>query len=218
MLHEIISGHDFNQEMHEAIAIMDSTFEQLGVPQLKSCTSIEFNPRFIKRAGDAKLRYFGTWERQATGGDKWVNKASGKIRLGTKYFSVASEKDKMQTVVHEACHIANNYLFHTNNVWRNFEYDIKQERATEGHGPGWAKLMAKMGVPADRFHCMNTMQFKTYFKYNCPCGKWSFHFTAQRAGRQKNGTSHYCCPKCHKYCSPKLFVKVEGAELTYGQV
>lgn len=218
MLHAIVSGHDFNHEMQNAIAIMDSTFEQLGIPQLKGCTSVEFNPKFTRRAGDAKLTRFGIWERQPTGGDKWVMKNKGRIRLGMKYFSVASEKDKMQTVVHEACHIANDYLFNENAYWRNNEYCVEQERATKGHGPGWAKLMGKMGIPADRFHCMNTLQFRTYFKYSCPCGEWSFHFTAQRAGRQKNGTSQYCCPKCKTYCSPRNFVRVDGAELTYGKI
>jgi predicted SprT family Zn-dependent metalloprotease len=213
MLHEIVSGHDFNEEMHNAIAIMDSTFEQLGVPQLKGLTHIEFNPRFTRRAGDAKLSRRGMWE-----GNIWVNKHSGKIRLGTKYFSVASDEDKMQTVVHEACHIANDYMFHTNTQWRNVEYDIKQERATDGHGPGWAKLMGRMGLPANRFHCMNVVQFKTYFHYSCPCGEWKFNFTTQRAGRQINGTNSYCCPKCKAYCSPSRFVKIDGAELTYGKV
>lgn len=210
MLHQIVSGHDFNKEMTEVVTIMDSTFEQLGVSALKSCTTIEFNHRFQRRAGDAKLT------RRYLGNSSYVT--TGKIRLGTKYFSVASEKDKMQTVVHEACHIANHYLYYEDSDWRQFHYDVKQERATDGHGPSWITLMNRMNVPAERFHCMDTVQFKTYFKYSCPCEQWSFNFTAQRAGRQRNGTSMYVCPKCRKYVSPDRLIKIDGAELTYGTV
>lgn len=205
MLREVLTQHDFNKEMEEARAIMESTFEQLGVPNLSNMTQIEFNRKFITTAGDAALRksYHPVYK--------------GKIRLSTRYFATASEKNKLETVVHEACHIANKYLYYVDSDWRQFHYDYKAEKQTKGHGPGWISLMQRMKVPANRYHCENVTQFKTYYLYVCPTCNFEWKLTSNMGSRILNGTRGAMC-KCKDSFKVSRMKKIDGSEAIYGKV
>lgn len=212
---QLFSDFDSNKAEQEAKAIMQLTFEQLGLPELHKVTAIEFNNRFQNRAGDAKLTQGYHYDNVTkTGG---FNRYVGKIRLSSKYFAVVSEAEKMETVVHEACHIANNYLRYTDANWRNNVYDFKQEKQTEGHGPGWAQLMKKVGYTPNRFHCTNVVQFKSYYAWKCKRCDKSGMVSAQLGGRWINNGQVRQCPD--KKCLGRIFssdlVKVNGADLVY---
>lgn len=204
MLREYLADLDLNKEMENAKVIVESTFEQLGLKELVTLTTIEFNSKFTCTAGDARLL-------------KKYTTYSGRIRLGSKYFGVASEKDKMETVIHEACHIANKYLYFVDSDWRQFHYNPIAEKKTKGHGPSWVTLMQRMQIPANRFHCTNVTQFKSYYLYTCPQCTYEWKLTSNIGTRIKNGTRGAMC-KCKKYFNPNLFRKVSGADLTYGTV
>lgn len=222
MLKQVLSEFDFNKAREEARVVAAVVFEQLKLPELINLTSIEFNNRFTNRAGDANLSKSVRWNGILSGAQKDIYK--GKIRLGSKYFTVASEEDKMETVVHEACHIANKYLFYTSNQWRNVEYQATLERKTKGHGPGWEKLMRKVGYEPNRYHCMPTGQFKNFYLYNCPRCNKQWKMTIHMGNRIKNGDRGAICnnekdgQKCNFIFRGSLFRKVSGAELTYGSV
>src|SRR5215207_1421336 len=92
---QIHASTDFTKYLIEAQAVIDLTFDQLDVPHLKGTTVIELNNRFLRKAADAKYNRF---------------KERGRIRIGTKYLTLASEEDRIRTFVHEAAHIADGYL------------------------------------------------------------------------------------------------------------
>jgi len=210
--------NDFNpiKEEQDAKAIVQLTFEQLGLPDLHKVTAIEFNNRFQNRAGDAKLTQGYNYDSVTkTGG---FNRYVGKIRLSSKYFAVVSEAEKMETIVHEACHIANDYLRYTNADWRNNVYNFKQEKQTDGHGPGWERLMNNLGYKANRYHCTSVVQFKSYYAWKCKnCDKTGM-VSAQLGGRMINQGQVRLCPN-HKKCGGRIFpgelIKVSGADIAY---
>lgn len=213
---QLFGSFDSFKAEQEANAIVQLTFEQLGLPELHKFTKIEFSNRFQNKAGDAILKQGYKWDGVTkTGG---FHHYEGKIRLSSKYFAVVSEEEKLETVVHEACHIANNYLKYTNVDWKLNVYNYQQEKQTEGHGPGWTRLMKQVGyADANRYHCTNTTQFKNYYRWICSkCGKNGL-ITAQLGGRMiKNGQVRLCTDKeCRGRVLPNDLKKVSGADLVY---
>lgn len=222
MLKQVFSEFDFNKAREDARVVMETVFEQLKLPELNVLTAIEFNNRFTNRAGDANLYKSVRWS--GLPGGPHNDSYKGKIRLGSKYFTVASEEDKIETVVHEACHVANKYLYYTDSHWRNWEYQALLEKKTEGHGPGWEKLMRKVGYEPNRYHCMPTGQFKNFYLYNCPRCNKQWKMTIHFGNKIINGDRGAICnnekdgQKCNFIFRSSLFRKVSGAELTYGSV
>lgn len=67
-----------------------------GVPTLVHKIDFEFNASFTSRLGDAK------WDRK---------RKRGRIRLSTPLWERASEKDRYETVIHEACHVIVGFVY-----------------------------------------------------------------------------------------------------------
>ncbi|MCE5302612.1 MAG: SprT family zinc-dependent metalloprotease [Planctomycetaceae bacterium] len=95
---------------------------QNEVAELAQAIQIEWNRRFTRRLGDA---IFNPITFQST------------IRLSIPLWPIASEQDRMETVVHEACHLI---------VWHKFNQFIKP------HGPEWRQAMENCGVQPLRTH------------------------------------------------------------------
>src|SRR6185436_3239730 len=95
----------------EAIAF---ACEANGVPEIIPRISVQFNPRFTNRMGDALFN--GTIMR---------------IRLSTPLWGRASDEQKRETVIHEACHIIARY---------KHGLDIRP------HGYHWISCMKKAGI------------------------------------------------------------------------
>lgn len=150
--------------------MVDLTFDQLDVPHLKGMTIIELNNRFLGRAADARWNRF---------------KEQGRIRLGTKYLTLAPESDRITTYVHEAAHIADHFL-------HPFE-----QRVNKGHGPTWLKLMAKAGYPnASACTTVNMNAFRKKYMHHCSCGT-KVSLTSGRFSKMfKTRTRIYLCPHC----------------------
>jgi predicted SprT family Zn-dependent metalloprotease len=161
---------DFTPFLHEARAVAQLTFDQLGVPHLIDTVNFELNNRLLKVAADARVHP--------------VTKKA-RIRLGTKYLVLADEQSRIETFVHEAVHVADSHL--NPDTWRK----------GTGHNKSWFDLMSKVGYPdASPSHYIDMNVFRTYYKYKCPCGK-DITLTKNRLTRIRNRTNFYLCPQCN---------------------
>jgi SprT protein len=95
---------------------------QNGLPELAQAIIIEWNRRFTRRLGDAVFNPI-TYQ--------------SRIRLSIPLWPRASSQDRMETVVHEACHII---------VWHKFDLFVAP------HGPEWRQAMKNCGVEPLRTH------------------------------------------------------------------
>ena len=64
--------------------------ESNGVSELAQAIIVEWNPRFTRKMGDARYNQFTYL---------------AKIRLSLPLWPRASQKERQETVIHEACHI-----------------------------------------------------------------------------------------------------------------
>ncbi len=167
---EIHATTNFSTFVEEARAVIDLTFDQLDVPELKGLTRIELNNRFLRRAADAT---YSTFKRQ------------GRIRISTKYLTLAGEKDRIQTFVHEAAHVADGYL------------NPFAKRVLKGHGPTWSRLMAKAGYPNAPVCTQVSLDvFRELWRHNCKCGK-VHSLSKNRFTRMfVTNTRRYVCSVC----------------------
>jgi predicted SprT family Zn-dependent metalloprotease len=186
-IRQALAKFKLKDETEHARGVIQLTFDQLGYSHLDKITRLEWNNRFVNRAGDATVTATKTKD------------LIGKIRLGIKYFAIADENNKLETLVHEACHIVDQYKWHIEGGNRKFD----------GHGQIWKDLMRQVGYPdASPFHCVNTSAFKSYYVFNCPrCGS-SGRLTAQMGGRIINGTSSRICRNCKLLIMPFYLKKI----------
>jgi predicted SprT family Zn-dependent metalloprotease len=151
---------------HDINAALQLAYEGWGCPQLMDQTKIEWNHRFLRRAADAEYKRFSK---------------QGIIRFSTKVFPIMPYQEQFNTVVHEAAHIAEAYLF-------GFMSD---------HGERWKKLMVDLGFEPTICHTMNTRILRSWYVYDCRCGRrWTL--TKHRVSRILNSTSAYQCSSCKK--------------------
>jgi predicted SprT family Zn-dependent metalloprotease len=96
-----------------------------GVPELAGKIRVVWNGRFSARMGDAR------WD---------PARGTGLIRLSRPLWPKASEEERMETVIHEACHVIADYKF----------------GGRQRHGPRWRQMMALCGYRnARRCHAVN---------------------------------------------------------------
>jgi SprT protein len=112
------------------------------VSELAQTIVIEWNRRFTRRLGDAVFNPI-TFQ--------------SKIRLSIPLWPRASIQDRMETVVHEACHLI---------VWHKFGLFIA------AHGPEWKQAMEKCGVEPERTHDVDRTGLachqKRFILLDCP--------------------------------------------------
>ena len=194
---------------NEAYAIAELVLDQLKVPELKDKISIEWNNKFVSKAGDARLNKTPIYDHanMLGFGPTLVDwKYGGRIRLGTKYFAIASEADKTETIVHEVCHIVSSYHWNTIDCLKKYKY--------ESHGFEWKAYMRAAGYPnAQACHAVDMRGFKTYYKYLClKCGKTG-RLTAQMGGRMIKSGQARMCPVCKAHITSIHLTKFSGSEL-----
>jgi SprT protein len=102
------------EECHEYIGIC---CEVCDTPQLRRKISLEFNNRFSARMGDA------LWDG-----------CVGRIRLSAPLFHKASIDERIETVVHETCHVIAYYKF----------------GRCQPHGRHWKEMMERCGYQNPR--------------------------------------------------------------------
>src|SRR5262249_56661547 len=87
-----------------------------NVPELAKRIELRWNARFTARMGDAR------W---------FPRKNQGIIRLSMPLWPKASPEERVETVIHEACHVIAECLF----------------GPRQGHGSKWRNLMKRCGYP-----------------------------------------------------------------------
>lgn len=207
IVRDAIASMDQASELKHAYGVAELVLDQLKLPHLLPKLSISFNNRFISVGGDAILKRLSKYDYSS---NSFTDEFVGQVRLGTKLFAVAPESEKLQIIVHEVCHIANEYLWYSDSNVRKFKY--------ESHGYYWRKLMSQVGYPgASPYHCIETKQFKTYYLWKCiGCGNKG-KLTAQMGGRIINRTARKACPQCRTSVNPNDLTKISGESLVYGE-
>jgi SprT protein len=100
--------------------------ERNGVPELAQAVVVEWNPRFTRRMGDGMycpLTY------------------RARIRLSLPLWPRCSEKDRRETVIHEACHVIVKY---------RFTFSLVKDHGAEGR-----QAMRNYGVEPLRTHTVD---------------------------------------------------------------
>jgi SprT protein len=111
------------------------------------------------------------------------------IKLSGPLFARATDEQKRQTVIHEACHIIEAYL------GRYDGWDGRVRYAKMTHGPGWAKCMRAADCDAERYHQVNNAGLTKRYEYECPNGCHTFRLTARKHKESQMGRYRLCC-KC----------------------
>lgn len=75
------------------------------------------------------------------------------IKLSAKLFPRATPPQRIEVVVHEACHIIDSYL----------------SGVRMSHGSGWKRCMRRCGFEPARCHNVNTDGLRTQWLYKCGC-------------------------------------------------
>ena len=161
----------------ETETMIRDTFKFLDCPSLVDSIGIEWNTRFTSRGGDA-------------------NYSKKRIRLAVKLWPHFSDDERLNTAIHEACHIV---------VRHQHPYGKRPSH----HGYEWKSLMRRCGVEPDRCHTLDTIQLglrkaPEKFYVGCACiGHRRVGKTVYR--RIKQGTKYHC-----KGCKTNLRIpKVE---------
>jgi predicted SprT family Zn-dependent metalloprotease len=156
-------------EMRELVVI---ACVKCGVPDLAAKIAMRWNRRFIARMGDAR------W---------FAGKDRGVIRLSAPLWPKASLEEKVETIIHETCHIIADFRF----------------GPFQGHGPNWRALMRQCGyVNATRCHSVNReeiverRQAREVYRVACGCADGAMLGRVQFQ-RLRKGTT-YVCRRCRQ--------------------
>lgn len=136
--------------------------EANGVPELADRIRWEWSDRFTARMGDATF-------------------SLNRIRLSRPLWPRASDAERRQTVIHEACHLIAFY---------------KYGRQGTGHGAYWKATMRRAGVSPKRCHNVDRSglkQSRAKFAFDCAC---MTHMVGKiRANKIRAGVK-YTCRRC----------------------
>lgn len=105
--------------MVDPVEVFEIVCAVCDTPELVGKVRIVWNSRFISRMGDAR------WS---------LTQGRGLIRLSRPLWPKASEEERMETVIHEACHIIADYKFGSRQI----------------HGPRWQQMMRLCGYENPR--------------------------------------------------------------------
>ena len=136
---------------------------------LRSIT-VEWNPRFTRRMGDATYNQFSY---------------KARIRLSLPLWPRASEQDRRDTVIHEAAHIIVRYQ----NPDRFFLAD---------HGPEWRQAMRNCGVKPLRTHSVDrsglARRQRLFVLLDCPQEgiEHKCRISVREYNRIKRGAEFWC--------------------------
>lgn len=103
---------------------IDLACDSNDVPELKHKIDFEFNGRFTRRLGDA------IYNRR---------KGRGFIRLSAPLWPRATEEERRETVIHEACHVVVGYKY-------------QNQKVVDAHGGEWRSAMNLCGLEPLRTH------------------------------------------------------------------
>jgi len=161
------------QELHKARKQIEWAFEQCGLDPSEHVVMVGFNSRFTRRMGDASAKKNYDW------------RPTLEIRLSLPLWPRATEEERRETVIHEACHI--------------IDYVINGKMC--GHGRPWKRLMEMCGLRAERksMRCHSVdrtglSRRRARVAATCMCGVVSEIGPIQ--AKKIRGGSVYRCRRC----------------------
>lgn len=122
-------------------------------------------------------------------------KPRGVIALSREWFNILPEHEKIDTVIHEVCHIVTDVDLLKPNGRDGWTWTkaIRDNKFNKGHCSVWAGYMDKCGLPPISCY-RGELDARTYIEGYCLCKTWKL--TKQRAGRIRNRTNEYFCRNC----------------------
>lgn len=135
MKHNSPITHPSALQIHEWIG---EALDRNEVGYLSNLIRVHFNNRFVRRFADAQFR---------------TNPIRGIIRVSPLIWERASEFDRRETIIHEACHIVAFHL-HGNEI--------------KPHGMEWKQAMANCGVEPIRCHTIPLVGINRFYVRDCP--------------------------------------------------
>jgi SprT protein len=135
-----------------------------GRPDIVDRIQLEWSNRMTNAMGRASRK---GWETDYT------------IKLSTKLFARASDAEKRQTVIHEACHIIDAII-----------NDVRMS-----HGPSWKDCMRRADCEPLRCHSVSNAGLVKAYHYTCPNGCHEFMLSARMHNSVLRG-KHRICKTC----------------------
>ena len=156
---------DYKKEIEIAKRQVELACILCGVDKLAVKINIEFNSRFTSRMGDANANYM-------------------RIRLSSPLWKVATEVQRRETVIHEACHII----------------DSRKYGVTTSHGRNWQHCMTMCGLEPNRLHCVDTSSVRQVRRRcavkGCTCVTDPLNDVGSTVGGRMRKGREYHCRKC----------------------
>jgi SprT protein len=163
-----VGGHVLWIERQDALAeAVAKTLVQKKIAEVGQVIVVEWNRRFTKRLGD--------------GGYNPVTFQS-KIRLSVPLWPRASEQDRRETVIHEACHVI-----------VGFKHGV-----AAAHGYEWKESMKNCGVEPLRTHSVDRTglirRHRRYILCDCPNEgiEKKCRITAREYNLVRRGKEYWC--------------------------
>lgn len=146
---------------------IDFALDRNEVGYLSNLIQVRWNKRFIRKFAEAG---YGACPIRAI------------IRLSPLIWERASETDRRETIIHEACHIVAFHLHGTK---------IKP------HGIEWQQAMTKCDVEPTRCHTIPLIGINRFHVRECPKAKAERCYVSRRVfGRMKNQGEFLHCTIC----------------------
>jgi SprT protein len=156
---------DYKREIEIARCQVGFACVVCGVPKLAGKINIEFNNRFTSRMGDANANYM-------------------RIRLSSPLWKIATEVQRRETVIHEACHII----------------DSRKYGVTTSHGRNWQRCMTMCGLEPNRLHRVDTSSVTQVRRRcaveGCTCVTDPLNDVGSTVGGRMRKGREYHCRKC----------------------
>lgn len=124
--------------MHQIREWIDFALDRNDVAYMSNMIRVQWNKRFIRKFADAG---YGK------------SPPRGIIRISPRIWERATETERRETIIHEACHIV---VFHLHGI------EIKP------HGIEWRQAMVNCGVEPVRCHDVNLFGIALFRVLGCP--------------------------------------------------
>lgn len=148
-------------QIHEWI---DFALDRNEVNYLSNMIRVRWNKRFVRRFADAGYI---------------LNPTRGIIRISPLIWERASETERRETIIHEACHIV---AFHLHGT------------AIKPHGVEWRQAMANCEVEPVRCHNIPLIGINQFYVRECPKANEDRCYVSRRklGDMRRNGTLLHC--------------------------
>jgi len=147
----------------ETIDLVHDTLDLLGCDE--TVCPVKYSNRMTRSMGTASCRWVQT--------ERNLQHKSFLITLSNILMPLVPREEQIETIVHEACHIAT-YV-----------------RGERGHGRLWKQYMRECGYEPRRCHNVTYGHIA-----KCDCKSWILN--NRKANRQKQCPVFYRCPSCKK--------------------